>query len=111
MPPNRFSRHRFTTAHKIGDELVLADRVPFGFRALDDNRMHTVVEGDTLWGLAGLYFPNLQRGCGFWWVIADFQPFPIIDPTIKLVPGTTLVIPSERTVAEQVLNEARRRET
>lgn len=109
MPPNRFSRYRFSTARMIDDRLVLEDRTPFGYRELDDNAQHVVVEGDTLWTIAGLFFPNMQRGSGLWWIIADFQPVPIHDPTIALVPGTTLVIPSERTVEELILNEARRR--
>lgn len=109
MPPNRFSRHRFTTATNIDGRLVLDNRVPFGFRELDDTRFHVVVEGDTLHTIAGQYFDNIPRGCGLWWVIADFQPTPIIDPTIKLVAGSTLAIPSERTVNDLILNEARRR--
>jgi hypothetical protein len=109
MPPNRFSRHRFTTANVIDSRLVLDARMPFGFQVLDDTRLHTVVEGDTLHTLAGQYFPNIPRGCGLWWVIADFQPNPIIDPTIALVAGSQLAIPSERTVNDLILNEARRR--
>lgn len=109
MPPNRFSRHRFTTATLVEGEQALDDRVPFGYREFDDNVMHQVQTGDTIFGLAGRYFPNLPRGCGLWWVIADFQPEPIHDPTLQLADGSLLVIPSERTVEELILNEARRR--
>jgi hypothetical protein len=69
-----------------------------------------VVEGDTLWGLAGLYFAPLPRACGFWWAIADFQPDPVVDPTLGLALGRVLVIPSTRVLSGVILGEARRRE-
>jgi len=38
-----------------------------------------------------------------YWVIMDYQPTPIHDPTIRLAEGTVLVIPSVALVIEQVL--------
>jgi hypothetical protein len=69
-----------------------------------------VVQGDTLWGLAGRYFAPLNRACGYWWVIADFQPDPIIDPTLGLEEGRVLFIPSRRVLTDVILAQARRRE-
>ena len=110
MPPGVWSRFRFTKAIRDTKlNLYLTDRVPFEFRELADNIAHLVLEGDTLFTLAGRYYQPIERACGFWWVIADFQPTPIIDPTIKLEPGTTVFIPSLRTLRERIFAEDRRR--
>jgi hypothetical protein len=111
MPPRRFSRHTFTSAVQDDEgRLVLTDREPFRFRSLPDNRQHVVKEGETIFSLAGRYFAPLPRPAGLWWVIADFQPDPIHDPTIALEPGRVLVIPSVRTVQEEIFSERRRGE-
>jgi hypothetical protein len=83
---------------------------PYRLRALSDNRQHIVKEGDTLFSLAGRYFAPLPRPAGLWWVIADFQPDPIHDPTLALEVGRVLVVPSVRTVVEEVFSEKRRQE-
>lgn len=109
MPPNRFSRHRFTLGVKDDDgNLFLTERVPFGYRERSDNKHHLVRTGDTLYSLAGRYFSAFERAAGLWWVIADFQPDPIHDPTLALEVGRVLVIPSLRTVQEEIFNERRR---
>lgn len=111
MPPRRFSRHTFTEARlDDADELVLTESEPYRFRPLDDNRIHVVRDGETIFTIAARFFRGLPRPAGLWWVIADFQPSPIHDPTTKLAPGTTLVIPSIRTVVEEVFSERRREE-
>lgn len=110
MPPNAYSRHRFCIGTSDDEgRRFLGERLFYGYRELNDNRQHTVVEGDTLFNLAGRYFDAMPRAAGFFWVIADFQPDPIHDPTLRLEPGTVLVIPSLRTLQEEILNEARRR--
>ncbi len=43
-------------------------------------------------------------------LIADFQPDPIHDPTLSLEVGRVLVVPSLRTVTEEVFSEKRRQE-
>lgn len=104
------SRYRYCLGYT--DELeriYLDEREPFRFRDENDNKFHTVKEGDTLWGLADLNLSKFPRSCGLWWIIAEFQPTPIVDPTIKLEPGTTIVIPSERLVDTLVFNEDNRR--
>jgi hypothetical protein len=68
------------------------------------------MQGDTLFDLAGQYFAPLPRACGFWWAIADFQPDPIIDPTLQLDVGRQLLIPSVRVLTDVILGEQRRRD-
>ena len=110
MPPFRFSRYQFVSAlteEGGAGRLFLAERQKFSFREFTDNRTHTVREGDSLFTLAHRFFRGLPRPSGLWWVIADFQPEVIHDPTVKLALGRTLIIPSVRTVLEEVFNEAR----
>ena len=112
MPPRKFSRHTFTTG--IVDEYannLLTDRRPYTFRSLGDNVQHVVKEGETLFTIAGQEFFPMPRPAGLWWIIADFQPIPIHDPTLKLTPGRVLFVPSLRTVQEDILSERRRLES
>lgn len=111
MPPQVGSR--FGLCLGVLDDAgrrMLTEREPFRYRPLADSRAHRVVEGDTLFDLAGRYFAPLPRACGYWWAIADFQPDPLVDPTLALAVGTTLVIPSCRVLTDVILSESRRRE-
>lgn len=112
MPPRELSRHTFTTGLLDGSErFFLTERVPYRYRTLPDNRTHLVQEGETIFSLAGFMFQPLVRPAGLFWVIADFQPRPIHDPTLALIAGQMLFVPSVRTVREEILSEDRRRET
>ena len=72
--------------------------------------VHQVVDGDSLFDLSGRYFAPLPRACGYWWAIADFQPDPILDPTLGLETGRAIVIPATRVLTDVILAESRRRE-
>lgn len=110
MGLNRFSRHRFSLAYRDEDAGVvfLSERVPYTYRDFSDNQQHRVQLGDTLWTLAGKRFKGMPRPSGFWWVIADFQPDRIFDPTLRLVEGTIVVLPSLRVLQQEILNERRK---
>jgi hypothetical protein len=109
MPPRRFSRFMFCAAYLDDDgRLVLTEREPFRFRAFPDNRQHLAGASDTLFTLAGRYFAPLPRAAGLWWVIADFQPDPIHDPTLALELGRVMFVPSVRVLTEEVFSESRR---
>jgi hypothetical protein len=104
------SRHSFTLGYRDEENrLYLTEREPYRYTGHTDTREHTVVQGDTLFDLAGRYFEPMPRACGFWWVIADFQPDPIIDPTIELELGRVLYIPSPRVLTDVILCEQRAR--
>lgn len=119
MPPRQFSRHTFTQqAEDMSDpkKVFLTDRTKFLYRDYLDNVIYVVQENDTLHRLASKFYNSLSDAPSFsaswlWWVIADFQPQPIHDPTIRLTQGQQLIIPSLRTVVDRILNpEFRRRE-
>lgn len=113
MPPRRYSRHTFTEGIEDANDdrrVLLSDRKRFLFEQRSDNIHHLVQQGDTLDSIASRYYSGLPRSAGLWWVVADFQPTPIHDPTLRLEPGTTIVVPSLRTVVEDVFNESRREE-
>lgn len=110
MPAQKWSRHSFTGGLRYANRLVLTDRERFAGRSYPDNRMHICRTGDTLWHLAGQYFQPLPRACGLWWVIADFQPNVIHDPTLALQAGQVLVIPSVQTVMNIIFDARRMRE-
>lgn len=112
MPPRKFSRYSFATGLRNADDplqrFYLSDRVRFLYLPLPDNIQHVVSEGDTLWNLASRFYLPIERPAGLWWVIADFQPDPIHDPTVRLETGGLVIIPSLRTVTEQIFSASRR---
>lgn len=109
MAPRRFSRLSFATAVRdTAGDLVLYGEEPYRFRDLSDNREHVVREGDTLFALAARYFRGIPRPDGLYWVIMDFQPEPIHDPTLQLDVGRVLIIPSLRTLQEEIFSARRR---
>jgi hypothetical protein len=107
MPPRSGSRYMHSRGVREAEgRLHLTDRDRFGFQSLPDTRVHVVAEGDTLFHLAGQYYAPLPRACGYWWAIADFQPRPIHDPTLALVLGSKLFIPSVRALEEFLTDRA-----
>jgi hypothetical protein len=88
----------------------LTEREPYRFRQIQDTIKHIVKQGDTLFHLAARYYRSYKRPAGLWWVIADFQPTPIVDPTLELQVGSTVFVPSIRTITEDVFDEARRQD-
>lgn len=109
MPPGQYSRYLFCSGLKDSrGRLYLSERVPFRYVDRADNRHVVVSEGDTLFTVAAKAYAPLPSPSQFYWVIADFQREPILDPTLKLAPGRTLVVPSRRMLLEEILNEERR---
>jgi hypothetical protein len=110
MPPQLHSRYQFcgAFADPVTGKLVLTDREPFRFAPFPDNRQHLVSSSDSLTRLAARYFAPIPDAALLWWIIADFQPDPIFDPTLVLEVGRVLTIPSLQTVLTEVFNESRR---
>jgi len=108
MPPRTASRYTFSQGLSNERGLFLSDRVPFRFQNFPDNRQHVVVQGEDLFMLAARYFSPIANPDQLWWIIADFQPEPVFDPTVAIAEGRVLSIPSIAVVHEQILHEQRR---
>lgn len=104
MPPRLRSRYQFCVGYTDPTTglLVLTDREPYLFAPFSDNIQHPVVIGDTLQSVAAKYYASLPDAALLWWIVADFQPSPILDPTIMLVLGSVLQVPSLRTVLTEI---------
>jgi hypothetical protein len=110
MPIYPNSRYRYNLIYEDTEgRQYLDEREPFRYRDDPDNRFHTVVDGDTWWGLAGIYFAGMPRACGLYWLLCEYQPQPVIDATIALKIGATIVIPPMRLVRMEVFNPEQRR--
>lgn len=108
MPPHVGSRHSFAVALEDAlGRIYLTSREPYRFSAQPDTRTHRVMEGDSLFSIAGQYFEPLPRACGYWWAIADFQPEPIQDPTVVLDVGSVVLVPSLRLLTDVILADPR----
>lgn len=106
------SRHLFCEQWLDDEQRLFLDaRRPYRYRAFDDNTVHLVKDGESIFSIAGHHFIGQDRAAGLWWIIADFQPEPIIDPTIQLIAGTQLILPSIQKVQSEILGEARRSES
>lgn len=109
MPPRNFSRHIFSTALSTPEgnrELTLPD--PYAFASFDDTRRHVVQQGDNLQSIAARYYEGFNRPESLWWIVGEFQPDPIFDPTVELEVGRVILVPSLRTVYDSAFSEERR---
>lgn len=106
---NNNSRYRHTLvfiddrpeseAGRAAGVVYYGQRRPIRFRDDVDTVAHTVMDGENLAGLANTHYQGFPNPSSLWWIIAEFQPVPIIDPTRKLRGGTVLLIPSATLVA------------
>lgn len=97
--PSQIVRSAGTISTEPSERFVYTER--------NDTRRHVVRSGDTLHNLAVRFFPNARNPERLWWVIADFQPNPILDPTLALEIGRVLRIPSESVVMSEALSDER----
>ena len=81
------SRYRFSILCEDEHESFLGNRPRIDATPRDDDRTHTVVEGDRLDLLAHRYLGDAR----LWWIIADYND--IFWP-LELEVGSTLRIPS-----------------
>ena len=82
--------------------IYLGDREPLEYVEDQENEIHIVVAGDTLESIANRYFAGFPDPSTMWWIIAEFQPVPIFDPTLRLEPGSILYIPSSALVHDML---------
>lgn len=110
MPTNNTSRYKniplfLDDTSDDKDTLYYGTRLPIKYIDDPDTTIHVIKEGDTLQKLANAYYKGFSSPSTLWWVIAEFQQTPIVDPTIKLKPGTLLNIPSSNLVSS-IINKS-----
>jgi len=112
MPPGQFSRHLLVTGlTRVTDgQRFLLDREPFRFVPRPDTRRIVAKGGDTWQSLAFEHLNPVSNAEQLWWVLTDFQPEPVLDPTIPPVPGTIIYIPAPEFVLSELWAESRRDE-
>ena len=114
MPPRRYSRY-WRSLGKRDDTtegvVFLAEREPPDYDKIltGNERIHPVVKGETLPGIAARYFDGILDEDGedisehLWWIIAEIND--IMDLTIDLTGEEELIIPSIQQVQEQILGK------
>lgn len=99
-------RSRYALASELRDAsgFVIVDTpAPMRFRARPDTIVHRALATDTWYGLAARYYSGLHRRPEhLWWVLCDFQPEPVLDPTIPPEPGEFVYIPAPAFVQGEV---------
>lgn len=101
-------RYELCYQAQIGDTLRTLPRAKYGYRDFTDNQTYVVSERESLFTIASRFYRGkLKRPSMWYWVIADFQPTPIIDVTRTIEAGTKLIIPSVNTILNQIMSANR----
>ena len=116
MPP--ISKSRYQHSEGVTDtegRTFLTEPPPIPYVNSIENRVHIVTGGERLQDIANRYFKDFESKEGIvfpaaalWYIVAQFQPTPIIDPTLRLAAGLRLYIPSKAYVASRVFDKSRR---
>ena len=81
---------------------------PFRYEEFEDTIKHICKDGEMLWEIAAKYYTNLiEYPSMFYDIIADFQPTPILDPTLSRSAGEVIYVPTIRVIKERILNTDR----
>lgn len=95
---------RYRTTQRIVDDnsakevLYIGEREPLSFVDDPENDLYVVQAGDTLQSITANVYKNFEDAVHLAWLIAEFQPTPIVDMTQRLKPGSVLVIPADSLV-------------
>ena len=108
--PYQNRNSRYNGAEVIVDEGILRDRTTIylgypltvTYQDLPENTRYIVRMGDRIDHLATAFYGNPR----LWWVIAEFQEEPLMEP-FGLEPGTELTIPPYEFVMTQILTKGR----
>ena len=103
-----YSRYKHSEVLRRSEDnvLLLSLRPRIDYVGGYDEILHKVVLGDTLPNLAARYYSGMPSAASLWWAIADFQPEPMNDPTVRLEPGSMIVIPSPDLVQSWLMENA-----
>lgn len=70
----------------------------------EDDIAHEVQPDDTWHSLAYKFYGTEFGGANLWWVIADYQPEPVLDPTVLPTPGDIVMIPAPSIIQDFILS-------
>lgn len=102
------SRYAFCWDKTISGNVEKLPRGRFLYRKFQDTVTHVCKDGETLWGLASRYYGNDLPGATLlFWIIGDFQPVPVVDPSLHFTSGDVVYIPSIRVVKLYLEDPAR----
>ncbi len=108
IAPSKQSRYFYGSVYELEEgDLISVSPDEVNGLGLDDDIIHEVSGGDTLFAIAGKYFKGFSRPCGLYWVIADYQDRPIKDIMAPLDVGRLIRIPSRRTMSTVILSDER----
>lgn len=96
MPPRVNSRYQNCRGiEDAAGNLFLTERTPFRYDEKLAGTTRHVVEGtENLWQIAGRYYRGFPGAEEFGLLIAEFQPNPILDPSLTLETGRVIYVPS-----------------
>lgn len=109
MPPSTNSKYLFSGIVSDNDipraRLFLGTRGTFPYRDRLDNEIYVVQPGDTLGSIAHKKYGSIagSKAATLYWIIAEYQPLPLVDATIALRPGQRLILPSPDLVRTEIL--------
>ena len=100
------SRYKFADATQDSSgRQSLDDREPFRFQDRSDNLTFTTRTGDRWWHIAQRFYDGIADSAGLlYWVLCDYQNPPVLDPTLEIPAGTTVVVPSPTLVLTEILS-------
>ena len=108
--PSTISLFRFCQAYTAPNgRMYLTDIQPFTYEELTDTTTHVVIGEQRIEDVAAIHYQVYgEEACLLAQVLALFQPEPLLDPTVPLVAGSTVFVPSLRVIEERVFSEDRR---
>jgi len=102
MAPRKDTRYQYSRAFQDDDGLwFLEVPGPFRFTNESDNVSYVIKTGDTLQVLAYRYYRGIPFAAQLWRAIAEFND--IIDASLSLTVGQSIIIPSIRWIREVFL--------
>lgn len=106
LGPNSRYRLSFVVSDEVRGiryNLLRRERVSFDSNA--ENRLYQAQSGENSFAVAAKHFRRYARPASLFWLVCEYQPTPILDPTTDLG-GRTIYIPPDSKVTEILQRDA-----